>query len=49
MTMSELRDYLEQNPELEKLSKEELEKHLEEAEARAEAAYDVMKDEGLVE
>ena len=40
--MSELRDYLEQNPELEKLTPDELEKHLEEGGEKAEAAYEAQ-------
>ena len=42
--MSETKDYLEQHPELEKLTPEELEKHLEEDGAKAEMAWEAERD-----
>ena len=42
--MSELKDYLEQHPELEDLSPEELEAFLEEMGARAEAQFEAEQD-----
>ena len=42
--MSEIRDYLEQNPELENLTPEELNLHLEDQALRGEAAWENEKE-----
>lgn len=43
--MSELRDYLEQYPELEDLTPEQLKAALEEADAKAQAELDAYRDD----
>lgn len=45
--MSSLNDYLEQHPELEDLTEEQLIEHLDEADARAEAEFDAQKEQEL--